>query len=77
VRKQLETYKSWQETAEKGFKYIPYRYLIPIKTASDMYNWTARKIEEDPFVVYQRKVKPSSPKIVSNIFSNSIKLGLS
>lgn len=77
VRKQLETYKSWQETAEKGFEYIPYRYLIPIKTASDMYNWTARQIEEDPFVVYQRKVKPSSPKIVSNIFRNSIKLGLS
>ncbi len=77
VRKQLEIYKSWQETAEKGFKYIPYRYLIPIKTASDMYNWTARQIEEDPFVVYQRKIKPSTPKIVSNIFTNSLRLGLS
>lgn len=76
VRKQLETYKIWQETAEKGFKFIPYRYLIPIKTASDMYNWTARQIEKDPFVVYQRKVKPSAPKIVSNIFSNSIRLSL-
>ena len=76
VRKQLETYKIWQETAEKGFKYIPYRYLIPIKTASDMYNWTARQIEKDPFVVYQRKVKPSAPKIVSNIFSNSLRLSL-
>ena len=73
--KQLTTYKSWQETAEKGFQFIPYRYLIPIKTASDMYNWTARQIEEDPFVVYQRKVKPSAPKIISNIFSNSLKLG--
>ncbi|EKQ52715.1 MAG: phytoene/squalene synthetase [Methanobacterium sp. Maddingley MBC34] len=76
VRKQLEIYKSWQKTAENGFQYIPYRYLIPIKTASDMYNWTARQIEEDPFVVYQRKVKPSAPKIVSNIFSNSIRLSL-
>lgn len=74
--KQLATYKSWQEIAERGFQYIPYRYLIPIKTASDMYNWTARQIEEDPFVVYQRKVKPSAPKIISHIFSNSLRLGL-
>jgi phytoene synthase len=77
VRKQLDTYQSWQDKAEKGFTYIPPRYLIPIKTASDMYKWTARQIEEDPFVVYQRKVKPSASKIVSNVVSNSIRLGLS
>lgn len=77
IHKQLKTYKLWQEKAEEGFRYIPYRYLIPIKTASDMYNWTARQIEEDPFVVYKRKIKPSSPKIVSNILTNSIKLGMS
>ena len=74
IRKQLNTYKLWQEEAEKGFKYIPYRYLIPIKTASDMYNWTAQQIENDPFIVYQRQVKPSSPRVVSNIFKNSLKL---
>lgn len=77
IRKQLMTYQSWQQIAEEGFKYIPYRYLIPIKTASDMYNWTARQIEKNPFIVYQRKVKPSAPKIVSHIFSNSLKLSFS
>ena len=77
IRKQLETYKIWQNEAEKGFTYIPYRNLISIKTASDMYNWTARRIEKDPFIVYQMKVKPSIPKIVSNVFSNSIRLGIS
>jgi phytoene synthase len=76
LNKQLSTYKSWQETAETGFQFIPYRYLIPIKTASDMYNWTARQIAEDPFLVYQRKVKPSAPLIITNIFRNSLKLGL-
>lgn len=76
VRKQLETYQSWQQIAEEGFKYIPYRYLIPIKTASDMYNWTAQQIEKDPFVVYQKKVKPSAPKIMSHILGNSLKLSL-
>ncbi|MDI6644580.1 MAG: phytoene/squalene synthase family protein [Methanobacteriaceae archaeon] len=77
IRKQLETYKNWQKEAEKGFIYIPYRNLISIKTASDMYNWTARRIEKDPFIVYKMKVKPSIPKIVSNVFSNSIRLGIS
>ena len=77
VRKQLETYKEWQNEAEKGFSFIPYRYLISIKTASDMYNWTAHEIERDPFVVYKKKVKPSTSKIVFNVFSNSIGLGLS
>ena len=77
IRKQLETYKVWQKEAEKGFSFIPYRYLISIKTASDMYNWTAREIERDPFVVYKKKVKPSTPKIVFNVFTNSLGLGLS
>jgi len=76
IRKQLETYKIWQKEAEKGFVYIPYRNLISIKTASDMYNWTARRIEKDPFIVYKMKVKPSIPKIVSNVFSNSLRLGI-
>ncbi|MCE5213502.1 MAG: phytoene/squalene synthase family protein [Methanobacterium sp.] len=77
LKKQLKTYYHWQNEAEKGFKYIPPRYLIPIKTASDMYLWTAKQIEKEPFLVYKRKVKPSIPKIVSNIFSNSVRLSLS
>ena len=67
IKKQLDTYYSWQKEAEKGFDYIPSRYFIPIKTASDMYWWTAKQIEKDPFIVYKKKVKPSIPKIVSNV----------
>lgn len=74
IRKQLQTYQSWQTEAEKAFLYIPYRCLIPIKTASDMYNWTATQIEKDPFIVYKKKVKPSTPKIVLNVFSNSVSI---
>lgn len=76
IKKQLETYKIWQMEAEKGFAHIPYRYLISIKKASDMYNWTAREIENDPFVVYRRKVKPSASKVVFNVFSNSLGLSI-
>jgi phytoene synthase len=75
VHKQLDTYLDWQAKAEAGFKYIPYRYLIPVKTASDLYKWTGSQIRKDPLLVYQRKVKPSLPQIVTNIFTNSFRLG--
>jgi len=77
LNKQLETYGVWQNEAEAGFKYIPYRCLIPIKTASDMYRWTAKQISNDPFIVYRRKVKPNMPMVVFKVFSNSLSLGLS
>lgn len=74
IQKQLDTYFDWQKKAEEGFPYIPKRYLIPIKTASDMYNWTGKTISKDPFIVYKRKVKPSISRIVSTIAYNSILL---
>lgn len=77
IRKQLEIYYSWQIKAEDGFSYIPFRYLIPIKTASDLYKWTGSQINKNPFVVYQRKVKPSIPNILYKVAFNSIKASLS
>lgn len=74
IQKQLDTYFEWQRKAEEGFAYIPKRYLIPIKTASDMYNWTGRTINKDPFIVYKKKVKPSISRIVSTIAYNTILL---
>lgn len=76
IRRQLETYFSWQEKAEEGFSYIPFRYLIPVKTASDLYKWTGSQINKNPFVVYERKVKPSIPNILSKVVINSITTGL-
>ncbi|MGF7117992.1 phytoene/squalene synthase family protein [Methanobacterium oryzae] len=76
IRRQLETYFSWQEKAEEGFSYIPFRYLIPVKTASDLYKWTGSQINKNPFVVYERKVKPSIPNILSKVVINSITAGL-
>lgn len=73
VRLQLRRYREWQEQAEAGFRYIARRYRIPIRTASDMYRWTARTIERDPTVVHRRKVKPSVFRIVSGAASNTLK----
>ncbi|MBN1255730.1 MAG: phytoene/squalene synthase family protein [Deltaproteobacteria bacterium] len=65
-------YYQWQKEAEQGFAYIPKRYLIPIKTASDMYQWTAERIYRNPLVVFHQKVKPSIPRIVMQIAANSL-----
>lgn len=70
IHLQLCRYMEWQKRSEKGFEFIPKRYLIPIKTASEMYKWTARVIWHNPFIVYIRKVKPTIPRIISQIGYN-------
>jgi len=74
IRFEIERYRKWQEAAEVGYSAIPYRYLIPVRTASDMYNWTAGRIYRDPFVIYQRKVKPSIQRIIATICTNVIRI---
>ena len=72
VHAQLNYYCKWQKIAEKGYKYIPKRYLIPVKTASEMYNWTAEQIFNDPFLIYQKKIKPQVSQIISTIILNIV-----
>ena len=67
---QTERYKEWQRQAEEGYSLIPRQYRIPIKTAGDMYTWSAGIIEKDPFIVYRQKVKPSRPRIMAAIAAN-------
>lgn len=72
IRKQLQYYSHWQQIAEQGFKYIPKRYLIPIKTASEMYNWTAEQIYNHPFIVFHKQLKPHISNIISSMLQNII-----
>jgi phytoene synthase len=74
LRDKIEQYFGWQEEAEEGFKHIRRRYWIPIKTASDMYKWTANQIKEDPFIVYEEKVKPSKGRIIRSVIKNTFKI---
>lgn len=73
IRDQIRRYDAWQQKAEMGFRFIPKRYLIPIRTASQMYNWTGRVIANEPFVVYRRKVKPSRPRILLEVVKNALR----
>ncbi len=72
LRHHLSLYKEWQAQGEQGYRYIPRRYRIAVKTAADMYNWTARRIEKDPLVVFRRKVKPSRGRILLQAAANAL-----
>lgn len=70
IRFQVERYFEFQREAEKGYKYIPNRYLVPIKTASDMYKWTGLRIYHNPCIILSVKVKPKKRRIVSSVMKN-------
>ena len=72
IKEQISRYCEWQSIAEEGYKYIPKRYLISIKTASEMYNWTVEQINKNPFIVYNLKLKPRILKILSTTIMNII-----
>ena len=74
IRFEIDRYREWQAAGERGYSAIPYRYLVPIRTTSDMYQWTAGQIACDPFVIYERKVKPSISRIISTLCMNAIRI---
>ncbi|XGI84598.1 phytoene/squalene synthase family protein [Halorutilales archaeon Cl-col2-1] len=67
VRRQIERYRDWQEKAEEGFGYIPYRVRVPVILSSRLYKWTAERIYERPEIVYETQVKPSKPRIAAEL----------
>jgi phytoene synthase len=64
IRSEIDNYLKVQKQAEKGFKFIKKRYLVAIKTASDMYKYTAQKIYNDPMSIFREKVKPSKLRVI-------------
>lgn len=72
IHRELALFRTWQSEAEQGYRYIPRRYLVPIKTAADMYVWTAGRIERNPFVIFDRKVKPAKYRILLAALGNSV-----
>ena len=73
LRGHLERYAGWQAEAEAGYRLIPRRARVAVRTAGDMYNWTARRIAADPQVVFERKVKPARGRILGQALWNGIR----
>lgn len=72
IAAQLTLYLRWQKEGEKGYPFIKRRFRIPIQTAADMYAYTAKVIEKDPMIIFEKKVKPSSGKILRSAVYNSL-----
>jgi phytoene synthase len=72
VRFELERYKHWQAAAAEGFRYIPRRQRSAVRTAVDMYDWTAAAIAQRPFVVFDRQVKPHKRQVILRALRRSI-----
>lgn len=64
IRYQIKRYQAWQLKAEEGYKFIPRRLRIPVKTAAQAYNWTAEVIAENPLIVFDKKVKPTKKQLL-------------
>ena len=73
MKQQLQRFYEYDKEARDGFKQIPRKYITLIKTAQDMYVWTAKKIEENPLIVIQKKVKPKKHTIITQIIKNQIR----
>lgn len=72
IEAQVARYAQWQEQANRGFKYIPRTQRIALRTAVDMYNWTAQSIAKNPFIVFDKKIKPSKSRVVARALVRSI-----
>lgn len=72
IQQQINRFCKWQNSAEQGYEYIPKKYLISIKTASEMYKWTANQILKNPYIIYEIKVKPVIGQIIKTTIANLI-----
>jgi 15-cis-phytoene synthase len=72
IKAQIDIYKSWQDEANQGYRYIPKRFRVPLQTAASMYDWTASIIYKQPHIVFDKKVKPSKQQVLCEVFKNSL-----
>lgn len=75
IRFEVRRFYSMIREAEQGYRYLPRKYLIPIKTASDLYKWAARVIYRKPSLVLQprSRVKPSPIRSISYGIANMVR----
>jgi 15-cis-phytoene synthase len=73
MRFQVDRYRRWQREASKGHHYLPRRLRLPVRTAVDMYDWTAECIARDPFIVFSYKVKPTPSRVVRRALIRAIR----
>lgn len=61
---QIKRYRYWQAEADKGNQFVPLRMRSALKTAAEMFEWTAKQIEKDPLIIYDKQVRPRKLRIL-------------
>jgi 15-cis-phytoene synthase len=69
---QITYFREWQKEGLKGLKFMPRQYAIAIKTAADNYEWTAQKLEQNPYLIYSKKVKPGRSRVLMTGLKNTL-----
>jgi phytoene synthase len=72
IRLQLDRYFALQKDADTGYRFIPRAYRIPIRTAAAMYRWTAAQIEKNPYIIWDKKVKPRPQRVILSFLKNLV-----
>jgi phytoene synthase len=70
---ELLRYAQWQADANEGFAHIPRRYRVPLLTAVDSYNWTARQLKYDPMTVFEKQLRPQKRQIARQAVRNTMR----
>jgi len=64
MRFQIKRYRLWQQDANRGLQFVPRRMKIALRAAIDMYAWMAKKIDKDPYIVFEKQIKPRRHKVL-------------
>jgi 15-cis-phytoene synthase len=75
IRAQLGRQQHWMLAAKNGFKFLPRSLRIPVMTATDMYCWTAEQIWNDPTIIWQKQLKPSTARVALTAVGHTITTG--
>lgn len=70
IRYEIDIYRNMQNDAAAGYRYIPWRYRVAVRTAAEMYRWTSKVIYQDPMVIFRRKVKPTKLRVIAQALVN-------
>lgn len=71
----IARYKMWGAEGRAGFRYLPGRFRAAIATAQDMYDWSARHIEKNPLIVFERQMKPPKWLVIARGALNFARMG--
>jgi phytoene synthase len=63
IRFQIKRYRLWQQDADKGLQFVPRRMKIAVHAAIDVYAWMAKKIDKDPYIVFEKRIKPRRTRV--------------